>query len=280
LISVKKNNPYDEVALVCNCKIKDNYMDILSKNGIKFLYCEYDSFRQKKTTRYSLAYYKLCSFLYIVHEFEYDNIMQLDCDTYCMKNFDMIWKECYHHIMALQIPYSLNSSQKYFYDEYHDFTNIFDFPQYFGSEFICANRVMAKKLINECLVVDENMKKKNFSSKAGDEFIWNVAFTKMGFDYIKNASPYIMRVFSARPYFYNLSFESMLILHLPLEKETGLLKCYSHYDRCNKLYTNNKTYKIFGMKHFHRPIYSYSFKYFKIQFNKIRNRNKKNKNGK
>lgn len=271
LISYKLKNYDDDVMLITNFKLDDNYNQILLNNKIKAIQINFDNFIFEKNLRYSLSYFKLCAFNYILKNFNYNNYIQVDCDTLCMNNLSNIWKEVNFNLLALEIPYSLNSKQTYVYKE---FENIFGYQyyfQYYGSEFIACNRENGLKLISKCEDIYKIMIDKKERSQAGDEFVWNCAIVNCDIS-IKNANPYIMRIFTIRPYIVNSDYYLMDILHAPLEKNCSFLKIYKHYINKGKLYSNHKIYKLLGLKKFNRPFYTYTLQHLKWILKKIKER--------
>lgn len=272
LLSLRIKNPEDDVALVTNTDIPGAYLEILHDNRIKLIKVDYDDFRFEGDLRYSLSYYKLCSFMHIVSEFDYENYLQVDCDTYCMNALDSIWEETAYHILALEMPYSVTDEKKYVYDDFEKLSGVRTYFQYYGSEFVACNKKDAQKLIEECHTVYELMLEKGVRSEAGDEFIWNVAIEQKCKERIKNASPYIMRVFTIRPYILDSYYQKVCILHVPLEKECALLDLYKYYRRNVSFPSARIVYKWFGLFGLHRPILSYKISHVKFIIRKIKSR--------
>ena len=262
LSSIKAKNSDSDVALVINFDMPSGYR--------KLIECAFDSFKFEDKIRYSLAYYKLCAFKYMINTYNYDNYAQVDCDTYTFRSFKDIWEECKYHILALEIPYAVDSSQSYVYEEAKELLNDFSFFQYYGSEFIAANKTNSKILIDCCEGVYNEMISKNIRTKSGDEFIWNVAIYNNNLK-VKNAQSYVMRCFTMRPYIFSSDFNIKVLLHFPLEKNVGFIYLYNKLMKGKKV-SNEKVYRLMGLKLRKRPISSFNFRVIKWYYSKFRER--------
>lgn len=270
LSSIKEKNNDSDVVLVINFEMPKTYNDIFERNGIKIVKCDFDSFKFEDKLRYSLAYFKLCAFKYMVNTFNYDNYAQVDCDTYTFKSFKDIWEECKYFILALEIPYAINSSQSYVYEEAKPLLNNFSYFQYYGSEFIAANRENSLQLINCCEQVYKDMMCKSIRSKSGDEFIWNIAICNNDLK-VKNAQSYVMRCFTIRPYIFSSDFKIKVLLHFPLEKNVGFLYLYDKIVKGKRIKAD-RVYKLMGLKIRKRPLTSLNVRVINWYYRKVKGR--------
>lgn len=115
------------------------------------------------------------------------------------------------------------------------------------------------------------MIRKKFQTSKGDEFIVSLAADEMS-ECIKNAGAYIYRFWTGATfrlvstcYEYN----KVLILHLPAEKEKGMLRLYSNYIRKGRVPSEQKVWKICRLKH------SDIFRLYRIYRNYISEKAKK-----
>lgn len=270
LVSYKRKNPDSEVYFVTNFEVPDRYKAILCQERVNTCMVPYNSFLFEQNLRYSLAYYKLCAYDYVVKHFSADHYLLVDCDSYCIDSLENIWEEADQHIMALEIPYSIaNREKSYVYDEYSSLYGTRTYFQYFGSEFICANKEHANLLIDECIKVFNLMIRKNVRSLSGDEFVWNCAYQNKFMGVVKNARAYVARVFTTRPYIFSSDFNLMKVLHCPLEKESGFIMLFKHLEKTGQLFPNKKVYKIFGLKRRNRPILSIGLLHARWYFRKL-----------
>lgn len=263
LISYKRNNGDDDVFFLTNFELPQDVLSVLLKEQIKSVVISFDDFIFEGNIRYSLAYFKLCAWQYMVKNYHYEKYLLVDCDTYCCSSLNLVWKEADFHIMALEMAYNLDNEKKYVYSEYAQLYNKKTQFSYYGSEFICANGQFAYQLITKCKEIYLLMINKNIRSKAGDEFIWNVAYENFFRGDVKNSHAYVMRVFTMRPYIIRTDFDLMVVLHCPLEKETGFLKLYNHYIKTKKLYSLKNIYRVFGLKKINRAFFQTDYIHFK-----------------
>lgn len=84
----------------------------------------------------------------------------------------------------------------------------------------------------------EEMVRKEFKTSKGDEFILSLAANEMK-EIIKNAGAYICRCWTGLDFWLVSTcyeYNKVLILHLPAEKEKGLLKLYTNNTKMVNFY--------------------------------------------
>ena len=93
------------------------------------------------------------------------------------------------------------------------------------------------------------MIEKDFTTTKGDEFILSLAASQMK-DRIKNAGAYIFRFWTAsfRLVSTCYAFNPVTVLHLPSEKEQGMLTLYDKFIRKNKIPTKKTVWRICHLK--------------------------------
>lgn len=249
LVSAKKQNLDCDVILATNMDeemIPNEFLFILKNEGILFKKVPFNSFRFKPQYKWALAFYKLCVLKYLVEE-KYDKICYLDTDVYIQGNFDAIWDESDSYILLYDINHGLNTKEyveicKEFTDYYHKKSVI----THYGGEFFCANYNNAKLFIDVADKVYLNMIERSFETMKGDEFIVSIVANEVK-KIVKNASPYICRFWTGVNF--RLVSECyinnpVLILHIPSEKERGILKIFDKYVKYGKLPNREKVWKI------------------------------------
>ncbi len=246
LISAKLNNPKDDVKLITNNEIPKKYRDLLTNNNIEILFCDYNKFTFSSDYKWSLAFYKLCSLDYALKNLDYDNYLLLDTDTISIKPFAAIWEELDSKILLFDTMKSLESEQcQTLNTEYSDLFNINLKLTNYGGEFIAFNKRIGLKWIEQCERVYNKMVDRGFKTTIGDEFIiCSVAADNEGI--IKNANPYINRYWTQDYYLVstNYFYEDICILHLPAEKEGGMLKIFDFYLKNHKMPSLEKIRKF------------------------------------
>ena len=252
LISAKYYNPESSVALATNMekeKIDDEFLSLLERNGIEIFYIPYDSFKFSKDYTWSLAFYKLCVLEHLCN-MDYENICYMDTDVFIQGSMNSIWEECTQHIMLYDTGHGLDiPSYVRFVDEVEKFTGKHLLITHWGGEFVATSKENAMKLCDECRKVYSKMIEKDFRSAIGDEFILSLAANNLG-TLIKNASAYTQRL-STYPNFWCVStrykYDRLTVLHLPAEKNVGMIKMYNRYISKNIVPEDKIVWKTFRL---------------------------------
>lgn len=250
-VSARKNLPSDttDVAIITNIPIEEPYNQILDINGIDVHIEPFDSFNFGSAYRWGLAFYKLCA-LKKVLGYNYDNYLLMDTDTYTFSDFSDLWEQTKDYLMLYDIGHRPTVPNcKKFYNQAYSFAGIDKQITKYGGEFIGGNKKILNAFITESENVFKQLKDKNFVTTCGDEFIINIVADKMQ-DNIKNAAGYIARYWTI-PEFYRVStnhiYDPISILHLPCEKECGILAIYKKLTRRNTLPSPSAAFKILNL---------------------------------
>ena len=237
-----------DVALVTNIDIPNSYKTILEGNEIKIIKADFDDFNFGGNYMWALAFYKLCALKHVLLETNYDYYAYLDSDVYVQSDFENIWKECDSHIMMYDICHGLQVEHyRHFLDEIKNFTkNIgggYNDITHYGGEFFAAKKEDAVMFMSECQQVYAQMTKADFKPTHGDEFIISLAAVKFN---VKNAGAYIYRFWtgSFRLISTCYKYNPVTILHVPAEKEYGMLKLYNKYISKGKIPTKKNVYRL------------------------------------
>jgi hypothetical protein len=250
LITAKKANPYADVALVTNIEVPQEYKLLLEKQKIKIFNEEYDEFVFADKYVWSLAFYKLCALEKVVKKYDYKCYAYLDSDVYIQESFDGIWKECQNNILLYDINHGFGVK------DYRDILNEFvNFTQkdctytHFGGEFFAANRENAREFIDTCKAIYQKMMVRDFCTSKGDEFIVSLAANELKLK-IKNAGAYVFRFWTSTFYLVSTCYKynSVAILHVPDEKNLGMLKIYSKYIRKGKIPSKKRSWRMLHLR--------------------------------
>ena len=114
---------------------------------------------------------------------------------------------------------------------------------HYGGEFFAANRRMSVEFISECKKIYDMMLANHIVTKLGDEFIISLAATKLK---VKNAGAYVYRFWtgSFRLISTCYKYNPVVVLHVPAEKQYGMLKLYNAYVSKGKLPSNSSVYRL------------------------------------
>lgn len=254
-LSIKKYNQDSDVALVTNIDIPAEYKKRLNDNEIQIIRAEFDTFKFPNEYKWGLAFYKLCALKHLVDEYEYEFYAYLDSDTYVQAGFEPIWRECKDHILLYDINHGLYvRDYNLILKEFQKFTNSDRTITHYGGEFFAASRENARIFLSECENIYSRMISEEFWTSFGDEFIISQAAETYKRS-IKNAGAYIYRFWTGNfrlvstCYRYN----PVVVLHVPDEKNQGMLRIYRSYCRTGKLPSNEKVYRLLCLTH-RRPI--------------------------
>lgn len=222
-----------DVMVVNNIEFPQPYSELLSAAGVMTALCPFDLFnfgthsKSGEKVRWQLAFYKLCALAHCVERFNYDYFCFLDSDVFVQRSFDQIWEEAQHNIMLYDLNEPLDG---YMVKEMRDFLKIdISYPHY-GGEFFAASKALAEKFIAKCQEVLDEMLEAGYVTGSGDEFITSIAANRLK-PLVKNAGAYITRYWtgSYRRVNKNYTDKAMAVLHVPAEKEQGILAIFDKY---------------------------------------------------
>ncbi|MEE1032108.1 MAG: hypothetical protein U0L12_08215 [Ruminococcus sp.] len=249
LISAKRATPNIDVALVSNMAIPKEYEQLLSENGILIFIEPFDSFVFDNNYLWCLAFYKLCALEKVVFNYDYDNYIYTDADVFVQKSLDKVFLELRDNILLYDINHSLFiKDYTIIVDEFNKF-GINSYITHYGGEFFGASRENAIKFVTQCKIIYNKMLSEKFITTKGDEFILSIAAYKMK-DIIKNAGGYIYRFWTGSFYLVSTCYKynEVAILHLPDQKQKGMIKIYNTLVKTNRFPTKEKIYRICGLK--------------------------------
>ncbi len=233
-ISAKKRNPNCDVAVATNfddAEIPTDILKLFHDWDVQIIHIPFDSFRFDAAYPWCLAFYKLCVLKHLC-EMTYDKVCYMDTDVFIQDSFDGIWKECNQNILLYDINHGLNTPNYVaLCNEVEKFEGSRNLITHYGGEFFASSIEKSKVFSSECEEIFQRMSEKNFVTSKGDEFILSLAADKLKAN-IKNASPYVCRFWtgaSFRLVSTCYEYNRVVVLHMPAEKEHGMLKMYSRY---------------------------------------------------
>ena len=252
--SAKYHNPDCTVAVVTNLKKSDfpsENSDVLKKHGVEIIERPFDRFRFPSGYRWALAFYKLCALSYL-SEMDFDNICYLDADVYVQGSLNDAWEECSGRLLLFDIKHGSGEIAPEFLNEIKAFlkTDEPDNPVHYGGEFFLGDKAGVRRFLEIANEVYEKMIEESFVTNRGDEFILCVSAMRMT-DGIKSTSKYIRRFWTSW-HFRMISpayhIDPVAVLHLPDEKNDGLLRLYQRYIVRGAIPENRIVWRICHLK--------------------------------
>ena len=250
LISAKKTNPNIDVALVSNVNIPAEYEKLLLENQVLIYTEPFDAFAFANDYPWCLAYYKLCALEKMVTKYEYDNYIYTDADVFVQKSLDKVFLELRDNILMYDINHGLYvRDYVQIMEEFNRF-GVDTYITHYGGEFFGASRENAQLFAQQCKAIFDEMQSRNFVTAKGDEFISTIAAHRLR-GMVKNAGAYIYRFWTGDFYLVSTcyKFNEIAILHLPAEKQDGMLKLYNYFVKHGAFPSKEKVHKICHLTH-------------------------------
>lgn len=251
-VSAKRNSgEKSDVMVVSNIVPPQPYLSILESHKIiirQFPFDEFNFGEKKaggKSVRWQLAYYKLCSLKHVLDNYNYGCYCFMDSDVYVQRSFDRIWEEARHNIMLYDINEPCDG---YMVREMKQFLKTEKPLTHYGGEFFAASRDLSIEFIKKCNNVFIEMNQVDFVSENGDEFITSIAAYRLR-EHVRNASAYIRRYWtgSYRLICNDFDKDNITILHVPAEKEQGIIKIYERYISQYTIPSGKKVWQILNL---------------------------------
>lgn len=261
LSAIEHTETLNDVALVTNIDVPEPYLSLLLNKNVKIIHIPFDMFNFGASYSWSLAFYKLCALYHVCRELEYDYYAYLDSDVYIQSDFSNIWIECKDKILLYDINHGLQvPNYVHFISEIQQFLPQKGYVTHFGGEFFAASKEMAQLFSESCLSVFQHMQNETCITTHGDEFIVSIVADDMA-NHIKNAGAYIHRFWtgSFRLMSTSYQYDPVTILHVPSEKNDGIIRLFDYYMKHKKMPSKEKVWKFL---HLHRRKTSISIKIF------------------
>lgn len=262
LVSIKHHNPETTVGLVINIDLDKRWKDILDKHDVIVWKCPYDKFVVPKHFVYSLSYYKLCAFDFILLNTSFKRICFIDCDTFCVRSFDDIWEEVEYalNIIPNESPYNAKV-RKEIIDLYRRLSSDKNaIITHNSSGFIAGTRDDITAVINLCYdVYYKIIHFENFDPVGGDEIVWSLALAVYEgrihsprayclLSFISSTNYWIDKEFWDDPY--------VFMWHLPADKRYSLVWAFDYMEKTGNIPTIKQMASASRFRHV-RPKFSY-----------------------
>lgn len=237
LLTVKKHNPDTDVALVINVDLAEKWKQLFRENSIIVLKCPFEHFKMSPDIVYSLSYYKLCAFKFVLQSTNYDRFCFLDCDTFGVKSFARIWEEADSAFLMIPNDSTIDSKiRNELIQIYAQLEGRIDRKiPHISSGFIAGIREDLLEVLMRCEAVYDELNKMNaVKPQGGDEVIWSLALADYpGRTYSPKAYCLLSSV-GAREYWVDkadFEDENIIMWHLPAEKRYALIWAYNQFEK-------------------------------------------------
>lgn len=176
---------------------------------------------------------------------EFDNICYLDVDVYVQGSFQYIWQESKRKILLYDTNHGLQvENYRTICEQFKEFLRDEEYLTHYGGEFFSAKKEAAKRFIAECERIFDEMQERKFCTDKGDEFIVSIAANRMAGE-IKNAGAYIYRFWTGLSFrLISTCYTRIVVLHLPAEKERGMVRLYDKYVKKGRIPQNKKVWEL------------------------------------
>lgn len=229
--------------MVTNIDLPAEYEDLMNSYGAKVIKVKFDHFNFGSQYKWSLAFYKLCALWHMAHETDYDNYMYLDSDVYVQLPLDNVWDECRTSILLYDICEPVKDP---FLHEAAAFTDTdYMLWVHYGGEFFAASHANTIRFVDRCQEIYDDLVRKDITVNNGDEFVTSVAAQTCGLR-IHNAGRYICRYWTGffRLVSTNYRYNPVCVLHVPVEKEHGMIRIYNSYVRFGRLPKKSQVWRL------------------------------------
>ncbi len=253
LKSVQKFNTDVDVALVVNFHLSDFFKDLFSSNNIAVYQIEFQDYLMPPDFTWSLAFFKIAALKWINSNTDYRYCLQLESDEVCISNFDDMWQELDHSLLTVFSPFRKEHPvrQKYtraFQLIHKDYRG--DVIGKTGAGFIAGSKENLTKFVEVCDEIYDGLKGNldKVDKNIGDE-LYTSLYCSLHPECVKPANPYIDIYWTGNFYFVstNYCFDAVSIIHLPGEKNAGLIVLYNYYLRKGRLPSNEYIFKLMGL---------------------------------
>lgn len=246
-----------DVALVTNIDVPEPYAGLLAEGGVQIIHCPFDRFDFDGQYKWALAFYKLCALWHAVREQHYACYAYMDTDVYVQHGFDEVWAECEGgRILLYDFGHGLHIEHyRHIVSEFEAFRSDSltvggGKLTHYGGEFFAAGAEAARQFADRCEAVYEEMRRRGFVTTHGDEFIVSLAAEDLKTQ-VKNAAPYVFRFWTGTFRLVSTCYavNPVHVLHVPAEKEYGMLRLYDRYMRHGRVPSRRAVWRTLHLTH-------------------------------
>ena len=245
LVSAKVHNPESDVALVTNIEIPEAFLSILAQAGVAVIRVPFDKFNFGDKYVWGLAFYKLCAQYYISHNTDYEAVACLDSDIYIQGSFAPVWETAKTAPMFYRLGTgTAKDTFSKIFAEAADFRGSDEPFTHFGGEFFVASSEAMRSITEKEEAIFGQMLEREFRVSTGDEFISSLVANTM-LTGISLANDYVFRFWTGTYRSISPAYKTTLVcLHVPAEKEAGMLRIFDGYVSAGKVPSREKVWKL------------------------------------
>lgn len=253
LVSAKHYNPDCTVALVTNLEPPEKYVRELEHAGVAIMKIPFTEFRFNEEMTWGLAFYKLCALYQLVKQGDYAYYIWLDCDVYVQDSIRALLPELDQNILLWDHMHGLqNAAYVEFLKEVWQFQLEGTYITHYGGEFFATNLENGRRYMEEARAVFQQIKERNIIFNTGDELITSITAHRTALP-VKNAGAYLFR-FSTGPFRlissrYRTDVDPVMVLHVPAEKNTGMVALYDRYISKGKIPSRKTVWRLLHLSH-------------------------------
>lgn len=250
LVSAKTYNPEADVALVTNIEVPQPYLAILNQAGAAVIRVPFDKFNFGEKYVWGLAFYKLCAQYHISHNTDYEAIACLDSDIYIQGSFKPVWESAKEAPVFYRLAAGTaeNTASRIF-GEAAEFRGKNEVFTHYGGEFFVASSRQMRSITEIEEDIFQQILERGFRVSTGDEFISSMVANTMQ-DVIRPANDYVFRFWTGTYRSISPAYKTTLIcLHVPAEKEAGMLRIFDGYISRGKIPPREKVWNMLHIPH-------------------------------
>lgn len=255
LVSAKRHNPDACVGLVVNIELEDKWKKKLEDNGVVVWVCPYEKFRMPDWLVYSLSYYKLCAFDYVLRNTDFKRFCFIDCDTISVKNYADLWVECDDAFMIVPNDEPYYATVRKEINELYSLVSDYETRTitHYCSCFIIGSKSELCKILRSC----EDVYKKvialpGFAAKGGDEIIWSLTLANYNNKILSPKVYCLLSFASATKYWIDKQDyldENVVMWHLPADKRYSMIWAYNWFEKHGEMPPIEKMAKASRFRH-------------------------------
>ncbi|OUP75322.1 hypothetical protein B5F08_11445 [Anaeromassilibacillus sp. An172] len=267
LVSIQRYNADVQTAVVTNFEIPENFKKIYRQNNILIFNTTFENYTMPSDFKWSLAFFKIKALEYVLNELNYDLYLELDSDEICISSISDMWLELDDKILMFASKFRYNHNTRCLYSDiyrqiYGETLNNNKKIIKTGGGFIAGNKKQLSLFINECDVIYSFLRSniENIDKNIGDELYSSIYYAKYP-EKVGDASPYIDVYWTGSFYYVstNYKFDAVSLIHLPDEKQFGLLYLYDYYMKKGTFPNENIIFKLLSF-----PKYKKSFSFNRL----------------
>lgn len=260
LVSIQKYNSDVQTAVVTNFEIPDSFKEIYKKNNILMCKTSFEDYTMPSNFKWSLAFFKIRALEYVITELDYDYYLELDSDEICIGSIEDMWMELEDKILMFVSKFRYKHPTRCLYSDIYNkiYGNGLENRKIVktGGGFIAGSKKQISLFIDECkfiyLYLKDNIE--ILDKSIGDELYSSIYYAKYP-DRVGDASPYVDVYWTGNFYYVstNYLFDAISLVHLPDEKQRGLIYLYEYFMKEGKLPTEKTVFDFLSFPQCKKP---------------------------